>query len=99
MDEQLPPQDAQRFADRLKSSPSERNKRVERFFTNGWLTQASSGCGKDYPEATWLDRMKAVQATCAAVFVGAPDIVAGHECLGYPSGPNHPRLQVPFALP
>lgn len=97
--EQLPTQEAQRFADHLKSNPAERDKWVEQFFTNGWLTQASSGYGKDYPEATWLYRMKSVQATCAAAFVGAPDIVAGHQGLGYPSGPNHPRLQVPFSVP
>lgn len=96
--EQLPPQEAQRFADRLKSNPAERDKWVERFFVNGWLTRPSSGYGKDYPEATWLYRMKAVQAVCAGAFVGAPDIVAGHQGLGYPPSPDHPRLQVPFPV-
>ena len=94
--EQLPLQDAQRFADRLKSNPTERDRWIERFFTNGWLTQPSSGYGKDYPEATWLYRMKAVQAVCAGAFVGAPDIVAGHHGLGYPPSPDYPRLEVPF---
>ena len=96
--EQLPPQEAQRFADRLKSNPAERDKWVERLFVNGWLTRPSSGYGKDYPEATWLYRMKAVQAVCAGAFVGAPDIVAGHQGLGYPPSPDHPRLQVPFPV-
>lgn len=96
--EQLPPQEARRFADRLKSNPTERDRWIERFFTNGWLTQPSSGYGKDYPEATWLYRMKAVQAVCAGAFVGAPDIVAGHQGLGYPPSPDHPRLQVPFPV-
>jgi hypothetical protein len=96
--EALPQNEAQRFADRLQNNPVERDKWVERFFTSGWLTQPSSGYGKDYPEATWLYRMKAVQATCAAAFVGAPDIVAGHEGLGYPPSPDHPRLQVPFLV-
>lgn len=96
--EQLPSQDARRFADRLKSNPTERDRWIERFFTNGWLTQPSSGYGKDYPEATWLYRMKAVQAVCAGTFVGAPDIVAGHQGLGYPPSPDHPRLQVPFPV-
>jgi len=96
--EQMPPQEAQRFADRLKNNPTERDRWIERFFTNGWLTQPSSGYGKDYPEATWLYRMKAVQAVCAGVFVGAPDIVAGHQGLVYPPSPDHPRLQVPFPV-
>ena len=94
----LPQQETLRFADRLKNNPAERDRWVERFFTNGWLTQPSSGYGKDYPEATWLYRMKAVQATCAAAFVGAPDIVAGHEGLGYPPSPDHPKLHVPFSV-
>lgn len=96
--EALPQSEAQRFADRLQNNPAERDNWVERFFTSGWLTQPSSGYGKDYPEATWLYRMKAVQATCAAAFVGAPDIVAGHEGLGYPPSPDHPRLHVPFLV-
>ena len=96
--EQLPPKEAQRFADRLKSNPAERDKWVERFFVNGWLTQPSSGYGQDYPEATWLYRMKAVQAVCAGAFVGAPDIVAGHHGFGYPPSPDHQRLQVPFPV-
>ena len=96
--EQLPPQEAQRFADRLKSNPTERDRWIKRFFESGWLTQPSSGYGKDYPEATWLYRMKAVQAVCAGAFVGAPDIVAGHQGLGYPPSPDHPRLQVPFPV-
>jgi hypothetical protein len=90
--------ETQRFADRLKNNPAERDRWVERFFTSGWLTQPSSGYGKDYPEATWLYRMKAVQATCAAAFVGAPDIVSGHEGLGYPASAEHPKLQVPFVV-
>ena len=68
------------------------------FFTNGWLTQPCSGYGMDYPEVTWLYRMRAVQATRAAAFVGAPDAVAGHEGLGYPPSSDHPRLQVPFPV-
>ena len=36
--EQLPPQEAQRFADRLKSNPTERDRWIERFFESGWLT-------------------------------------------------------------
>lgn len=96
--EQLPPQEARRFADRLKNNPTERDRWIERFFESGWLTQPSSGYGKDYPEATWLYRMKAVQAVCAAAFVGAPDIVAGHQGLGYPPSLDYPRLQVPFPV-
>ncbi len=96
--EALPQNEVRRFADRLQNNPVERDKWVERFFTSGWLTQPSSGYGKDYPEATWLYRMRAVQATCAAAFVGAPDVVAGHEGLGYPPSPDHPRLQVPFPV-
>jgi len=55
---------------------------VARFFTSGWLTQPSSGYGKDYPEATWLYRMKAVQAACAAAFVGAPILCRGMRVWG-----------------
>jgi len=96
--EALPQPDTLRFADRLKNNPAERDRWVARFFTNGWLTQPSSGYGKDDPQATWLYRMRAVQATCAAAFVGAPDVVAGHEGLGYPPSSDHPRLQVPFRV-
>jgi hypothetical protein len=94
--EQLPPQEAQRFADRLKSHPAERDRWVERFFVNGWLTQPGSGYGKDHPQASWLYRMKAVQAACAGAFLGAGDIVAGHEGLGYPPGADHPVMKLPF---
>ena len=96
--EALPSQETRRFADRINNNPAERDRWVERFFVSGWLTLPSSGYGRDYPEATWLYRMKAVQAVCAGAFVGAPDIVAGHEGLGYPPSPNHPRLQVPFTV-
>lgn len=85
-------------AARLKDNPAERDRWVERFFTNGWLTQPSSGYGRDYPEATWLYRMKAVQATCAAAFVGASDIVQGHQGLGYPALPGHPVLVLPWPV-
>jgi len=96
--EKLSDADAQNFAARLKNDPKQTAIWIERFFTNGWLAQPSSGYGRDYPQASWLYRMKAVQAVCAGAFVGAGDIVQGHEGLNYPERPSFPTLQVPFSV-